>query len=192
MSYDISLIDPVTKEILVADAPHQMRGDEKGKYGYGSKLYYIHFNMKRRCNGVKTPYYKNYGGRGIKYCDEWEKYENFKKWALESGYEEGLSLDRIDVNGNYYPENCRWISKKEQANNKRQSIMITYNGKTQSLQRWAEESGMRYSTFRARIRSYGWDIEKALNTPVRKSGNYRPIKDGESLYPPSRQERGIV
>lgn len=186
MSYDIYLRNRVTKE--TDELGETCKTEEQNQNGYRSKLYIIHFNMKRRCNGVNTPYYKNYGGRGIKYCKEWERYETFKKWALANGYKDGLSLDRIDVDGDYTPQNCRWVTWKEQSNNKRQTVFITYKGKTQSLQRWAEESGIRYTTFRARIIQYGWDMEKALNTPVRKSGNYRAIKDGESLYPPSRRK----
>ena len=82
--------------------------------------------------------YKDYGGRGITVCDEWKHdFKNFYNWAMDNGYKEGLTIDRIDVNGNYTPDNCRWATLKQQGNNKRNTVYLTYEGKTRSLSEWA-------------------------------------------------------
>ena len=107
-----------------------------------------------------------YGGRGITVCEEWRSgFEAFRDWAFENGYQNGLSLDRIDVNGNYEPSNCRWINVEDQCHNKRQSRMYEFNGKAQDIAQWANEYGLKYATLAGRL-DRGWDIEMALTEPI--------------------------
>lgn len=121
--------------------------------------------MKGRCDNPNNRAYKNYGGRGIKVCAEWENdLQAFYSWAISNGYTDELSIDRIDVNGNYCPENCRWASKKVQANNTRANRYLEYNGKRQTIAQWGAETGVRPATIRRRL-ELGWTIENALKTP---------------------------
>lgn len=122
--------------------------------------------MKVRCFDANHSKWNYYGGRGITVCDEWRSsYETFRDWALANGYRKGLTLDRIDVNGNYCPENCRWATRKEQARNRRSNVF--YKGKC--IAEWCEILGIDPRTVNRRVRAGGWPLEKALFTPVRKS-----------------------
>lgn len=106
-------------------------------YKTEKRLYRCWQDMKNRCYNKNRKKYARYGGRGIKVCDEWlHSFENFYNWAINNGYEEHLTLDRIDVNGNYCPENCRWATWKEQANNTSKNHKITLNGVTKNLHEW--------------------------------------------------------
>lgn len=126
-------------------------------------------SMKYRCYDKSCNRYYRYGGRGIKICDEWlSDINSFRKWAIENGYKEGLSIDRIDNDKDYCPENCRWVTQEEQRNNTSRTVLIEYNGKTQTLTQWAKELNMKPSTLHNRIRVRGWSIEHALTQPVRK------------------------
>lgn len=137
-----------------------------------TRLYSIWASMRERCRNSSDKNYHHYGGRGISVCNEWDSYIIFKEWALNNGYHEDLTLDRIDVNGNYEPTNCRWVTMNIQANNKRNNHYITYNNKTQSMMDWSNEIGINYSTLRKRIRD-GWSPEKALSNPV---DSIEPVK----------------
>ena len=139
-------------------------------HGYtGTRLYRTWCNMKGRCYRKSMKRYERYGGRGITVCKEWkDSFEIFKEWALSNGYSDNLTLDRIDNNGNYCPENCRWITNKEQQSNKSDNHLITYNGKTQTITQWAEELGMSGKSFEKRIRVWK-DIKRAIETPVQKT-----------------------
>lgn len=130
------------------------------------RIYRIWECIKTRCINQNTNYYKHYGKRGIKLCDAWLNFENFKNWAFSNGYSEGLTIDRIDVNGNYEPSNCRWVTPKTQARNRRNNHLLTYNGITLCLTEWSEKLGISYSALESRILR-GWSIEKALFTPIR-------------------------
>ena len=132
-----------------------------------SKEFRIWTNMKNRCYFKKRSDYMRYGGRGITVCDKWRN--SFEAFYADMGNcPEGYSIDRIDSNGNYEPNNCRWASTKEQQNNRRSCIYIEHDGKRQSLTQWCEELNLPYTTIRARINDRGWEPIKALTTPVRK------------------------
>lgn len=138
-----------------------------------TRVYRIYAKLKRRCYVEDDIAYPRYGGRGIVMCDEWKNsFEAFSKWAYENGYDDSLSLDRIDNNGIYSPENCRWANNYQQANNKRNNKIYTYKGKTQTLPIWCRELNLPYSTIWYRL-SIGWTFEDAVSVPV----NYRRIKN---------------
>ena len=122
----------------------------KGRSFYKEPWYGSYRSMMDRCENPNANNYKLYGGRGIKVCDEWHDIERFEEWVKENNYEPGLSIDRIDVNGNYEPSNCRWVTMKEQANNRRNTIYVTIDGVTKTISEWAEFSGISRSTLNSR------------------------------------------
>lgn len=135
-----------------------------GRY---ERLYTVWHNMKQRCYSETCKDYPNWGGRGICVCDEWKNdYANFRDWSLNNGYDPQLSLDRIDVDGNYEPGNCRWADWHTQAKNRTSSLNFEINGEVKNLADIAEEHGIKYGTLYKRIYLYKWPIEKAVNTPV--------------------------
>ena len=127
-----------------------------------TRLYRTWINMKKRCYDVNYESYNIYGGRGIQICEEWQNFTAFMEWALNNGYTDTLTIDRIDVNGNYEPSNCRWATRKEQGNNKRNNHFITYNGITRTIAQWSEIIGINRSTLYARINRDKWSIGRAL------------------------------
>lgn len=142
--------------------------DRKTHGMYGSRLYHIHSSMVQRCTNPNNEDFCNYGGRGIAICKEWLVFENFKEWALTNGYSEKLTIDRIDVNGNYDPFNCRWASSKKQNNNRRNNRMLSFNGETHTMAEWADIIGIRYDVLASRILNHKWSVERALTQEVRK------------------------
>lgn len=124
------------------------------------KITRILTGMKNRCYNSKCKSYKHYGEKGICVCDEWQEPMNFYKWAINNGYEEGLTIERIDVNENYCPENCCWIPKNEQSKNRSQNIMI-------NLKEVCRCFKLPYKTIFSRIKYCNWSIEKALTTPIK-------------------------
>lgn len=119
-----------------------------------------------RCYNKNYTYYENYGGRGIKVCKRWHKFENFLADMGERPI--GKELDRRNNDGNYEPENCRWVTRKKNANNKGSNIRVRYRGRNRTLTQWCRKLGLPYNPIRMRIRKYGWPISKALTTPVRE------------------------
>ena len=122
----------------------------------------IYNQMKRRCYNSICKDYKYYGAKGVTVCDEWKNNPKlFYEWALSHGYQDHLTIDRIDTNGNYCPDNCRWVTLKVQANNKSNTQMLTYNGKTQGCALWCEELNLDYYKIKARLRN-GWSVKQAF------------------------------
>ena len=129
-----------------------------------SRLYTIWIGMKQRCYYEKHKHFKNYGGRGITVCDEWkDDFQAFHDWSISHGYEDNLTIDRIDVNGNYEPSNCKWASTKVQGNNKRTNHTLELNGEIHTVSEWSKITGIPNSTIHNRLKA-GWTIEKALTT----------------------------
>lgn len=132
--------------------------------GCGTRLYGIWKQIRGRCNAPSNERYFDYGGRGILLCTEWkESFESFRDWSLANGYSEELSIDRINVNGNYEPGNCRWATDEMQANNKRTNILYDYKGELLTLPVIARRSGANFSTLYRRINEVGMSLEEALS-----------------------------
>jgi hypothetical protein len=127
-----------------------------------TRLYYIWQGIKRRCYYEKEPSYPYYGAIGITVCDEWRTFENFKEWALNNGYSDDLTIDRVDNSVGYSPENCRWTTIKEQNRNKTTTRHLTFNGHTKCLSAWCDELGLPKSTVVNRL-NRGWPVEEALS-----------------------------
>lgn len=116
-------------------------------------IWNTYYSMLHRCYNCKDKSYNNYGGRGIKVCDEWRNsFDTFVEWAMKNGYAENLLIDRIDNNGNYEPANCRWSTAKEQARNRRSNIIVAYKGEYMTLIEASDKSGLSYSALNARWR----------------------------------------
>lgn len=112
-----------------------------------TRLYGIWRSMKSRCLNQRAEKYKTYGGRGIKVCEEWlNDFQAFYDWAMANGYQDDLTIDRIDVNGDYCPENCRWVDMRIQSNNRRTNVLVEINGERKTFGEWSNITGIRYAT----------------------------------------------
>lgn len=126
-----------------------------------TRQWYIYSNMKSRCDKPKNEMYFRYGGRGIKYCDKWKTFIGF--WDdMENGYNDSLYLDRINNDGDYCKENCRWATMEQQANNRSNNVLLTLDGKTQTIMQWSKEIGIDRNTITKRIKN-GLEIYQVLS-----------------------------
>lgn len=133
----------------------------------GTRLYRIWQGMKKRCNNINTACYDRYGGRGIKVCEEWNNsFESFFEWAMNNGYSKELTIDRIDNNGNYEPNNCKWSTNQEQCNNRRSNIKITIGNATKTLTEWCNIFEVDYNTVLSRYKRYPDQTIEELFSPI--------------------------
>jgi hypothetical protein len=132
-----------------------------------TRLFSIWRHMKDRCLNSNIDDYKSYGGRGIKICDVWlNDFMVFYDWAIKSGYSEKLTLDRIDVNGNYEPSNCRWATRSQQNNNKRDNVLIEINGETKTITQWSKLKGISRTEIRRRLEK-GLENDELIRPPLK-------------------------
>ena len=155
------------KEILT-----QRNKDNRIHHPENERLLRIWRAMLHRCYKETDEHYDYYGGRGIKVCDDWHDFEAFQKWALANGYADNLTIDRLDGNKDYCPENCSWATMTVQNNHKSDTKWLTYKGKTQSLSDWCRELGLDYFRTKARLNSLGWSVEDAF-----EYGKYKKESD---------------
>lgn len=141
------------------------RGEHNSNYKHGgrhTRIYHIWLDLRQRCNNPKNHAYSNYGGRGIKVCEEWNNsFTSFLSWSEKNGYNNTLSIDRIDVDSDYSPDNCRWVNRKIQNINKRNNRRITYKGRTKTMKEWAEQYNMNYDKLRYRLDNWE-DLDKVF------------------------------
>lgn len=136
--------------------------------GEGSALYSVWHTMKSRCLNPSTDSFKSYGGRGITICPEWlNDFAAFRDWAESNGYRSGLQIDRRDVNGNYTPDNCRWLTPRANGNNRRNNVMLTAFGEIKTMSQWSDDPrcAVSYATLKERVGRRHWDHEKAIKEP---------------------------
>lgn len=158
--------------IFVLGDERQKKAEEsKPKYTHSThpRLWKVWASMRYRCNDPKTDSYKNYGGKGIKVCDEWASdFQNFAEWAINNGYDSEAAfgectIDRIDGNDDYKPSNCRWVTMQQQSNNKCTNVVIAFQGEERTAAEWGQITGIAPDRIRKRL-SAGWSVEEALTT----------------------------
>lgn len=148
------------------------------KHGHWAHpLYWVHRGMLNRCNLKSDRAYVNYGARGISVCDEWRKdFKSFYDWAIANGWAIGLEIDRINNDGNYEPSNCRFVTRKVNSNNKRDSTFVTLNGIKYSMDELEKISGIPAARISHRINHNKWSVEKAISEPVAARPPYKKKK----------------
>lgn len=173
-----SLRSGVSKSCGCLGAEHRIEASVKSTtkhHGRTERLYSVWQGMKDRCKNPNSKFFDRYGGRGITICEEWDSdYGIFREWSIKNGYDPtrkkgDCTIERLDNNKGYCPENCAWRSSKEQCNNRSNNHIIEYNGESHTITQWSELTGIRKDTLRRRIVVYNWSVEKALKTPSRRT-----------------------
>lgn len=155
-----------------------------------TRLHSIWAGMLSRCHNENQKSYKNYGGRGIQVCEEWRKdFKAFYDWAYSVGYNEEFTetgrtkwvIDRIDNDGDYCPENCRWITNAQNMDNTRRTRRYEYNGENLTLREWSNKTGLSRDLLSNRINGLGWSVEKAITTPVKEKYRHLVAKERKEM-----------
>lgn len=158
---------------IIVSSNSLVRGDTKscGCRNHGkskTRIFRIWAHMRSRCNDPTNDHYNRYGGRGIKVCDEWYKdFMKFYNWSIANGYSDKLSIDRINNDKGYCPDNCRWATAKTQANNTSQNKRVEYNGETHTIAEWSDIVGIKQNTITYRLKR-GWSVERTLTERVNR------------------------
>lgn len=153
------------------------RGKKRSGYSTSEPLYALWKGIISRCENPANNRFHRYGGRGIEVCKDWRDYETFRDWATSHGYRKGLQLDRINTDGDYEPDNCRFVTPKDQNRNRTNNRLVTAFGVTKTLVEWAEDrrSAVPYKVLWERLQD-GWSFDRALTEPMRRKGGYRMIE----------------
>lgn len=152
------------KELAIIRGKNFLKYDKEATK---SKLYSIWHGMKCRCNTTSSGSYQRYGAIGVKVCDEWNNdFISFYNWAINNGYQEGLTIDRIDSDGDYEPSNCRWVDYASQANNRKTNVRLYYNGESHTIAEWSNLLNISRNVLYNRKKK-GWSNEKTLTTPIK-------------------------
>jgi hypothetical protein len=157
---------------LVKEVRSKETGKKNHQYTHGlskSRIYRTWADMLSRTTNKNIAGFEYYGGRGIVVCKEWQDFLTFYQWALSNGYQDNLTIDRIDVNGNYEPSNCRWVTQKVQANNTRHNKYIEYNGENLTCSEWSRRTGIKVNTIFSRLNN-GWEPIRAITSATQKRG----------------------
>lgn len=163
--YETTKCNFCDRPVRVPTTPHELRG---------TKIYTTFTSMLQRVYDKNKDNYKWYGGRGIKVCNEWyNDFMAFYRWSMENGYKEGLTIDRIDTDGDYCPDNCRWVTRAEQASNRRSNIIVEYNGETMTLMQLIKKYNLKQSVVYQR-HDNGWAIDDIVNKSVRSMKERKP------------------
>jgi hypothetical protein len=148
------------------------------------RLHHIWYGMLKRCFNKQENAYKYYGGRGITVCEEWHGTDGFKRfmnWSLQNGYSDNLSIDRIDNDKGYFPNNCRWTNKITQANNTRSNVYVTFNDETHTIAEWSRILGIKYATLSQRITKLHWPVEYAFEVKKHERRKIERNEKGQFL-----------
>lgn len=138
----------------------------------GTRIHNVWRSMKGRCYNPNNTIYKYYGGRGIKICEEWlNDFQKFYKWAMENGYNDNLTIERKNVNGNYEPNNCKWATRIEQANNKNSNHFLEFNGEIHTIAEWGRITRINQNIIERRINDLGWSVKDALSVEAMIGNN---------------------